>query len=477
MLLSFRVSNFRSIKDEQIFSFLRGSSSLRFSQPLAASESPSESDPGSKDISEAEPWLDDVGTVAGIFGPNASGKSNVLEALIFMNRAIRDSYRKWESANGGIPVQQFALEPEYSKEPSLFEAVYIDHGTRFQYGFRLTAKQVVGEWLYAYPTNRRQVWFERDIGTKSIYYFGKSFSGRNKVIADLTSRTSLFLSTAIANNHKLADSAGHWFGSHFSSAMPSEKLVRIRYTQKLSRRKAQWAEVAEMVKFADLGIEKVRVRHEKLEGRERERILRVFKALEEGASAPANIESVIDETADVVEFGHSVSDRDPVYLPLQMESLGTQTWFSLVGPILRALANGDTLLIDELDASLHPRLTSEIISLFEEPQRNPRQAQLLFTTHDTALMGNLLGERELSRDQIWFTDKGNDGATVLYPLTDFSPRKAENLERGYLQGRYGAIPYLDGKITDEITRRVMGSSIRDDDQDFPDSAAPGEIDS
>jgi hypothetical protein len=393
-----------------------------------------------------------------------------------MNLTIRDSYRKWGSTSGGIPAQPFALEPRCSKEPSLFEAVYIDHGTRFQYGFRLTAEQVVGEWLYAYPTNRRQVWFERDISAEQDYYFGKSFSGRNKVIADLTSKTSLFLSTAMANNHRLADLAGHWFGNHFTSAMPSDRTVRIRYTQRLSRRKAEWSEVAEMVKFADLGIERVRVRHEKLAGRERERLLRFFKVLEEDVPAPSDIESVIDETADVVEFGHSSSGQDPVYLPLSLESLGTQTWFSLVGLILRALANGDTLLIDELDASLHPRLTSEILSLFEEPQRNPRQAQLLFTTHDTALMGNLLGERELSRDQIWFTDKGNDGSTVLYPLTDFSPRKAENLERGYLQGRYGAIPYLDRRIADKITKRVMSSSDRDD-QGFSGSTAPGESDS
>jgi uncharacterized protein len=476
MLLNFRVSNFRSIKDEQVFSFLRGSSGPRLSQPLAPSESINQSDLDSKDISEAEPWLDDVGTVAGIFGPNASGKSNVLEALIFMDRAIRDSYRQWGSV-GGIPVQPFALESGCSKEPSLFEAVYVSHGMRFQYGFRLTADQVVGEWLYAYPTNRRQVWFERDISAETPYYFGKSFSGRNKVIADLTNRTSLFLSTAIANNHKLAGLAGHWFRSHFSSAMPSDRPVRIRRTQGLSREKDQWNEVAEMVKFADLGIEKVRVRHEKLEGPERERLLRVFKALAEDRPVLSSIESAIDESADIVEFGHSASGQDLVYLPLSLESLGTQAWFSLVGPILRALANGDTLLIDELDASLHPRLTSQILSMFEEPLRNPRQAQLLFTTHDTALMGNLLGERELSRDQIWFTDKGADGATVLYPLTDFSPRKAENLERGYLQGRYGAIPYLDGRIAKEIAERVRDSSNRDDDEDSPHSVARGEIDS
>ena len=110
--------------------------------------------------------------------------------------------------------------------------------------------------------------------------------------------------------------------------------------------------------------------------------------------------------------------------------------------IFESLESGGLLLVDELESSLHPLLGLAIIRLFNSPKTNPRNAQILFTTHDTNLLGNILGEPLLRRDQIWFTEKDKEGATRLYPLTDYKPRKAENLERGYLQGRYGAVPYL-----------------------------------
>ncbi len=102
------------------------------------------------------------------------------------------------------------------------------------------------------------------------------------------------------------------------------------------------------------------------------------------------------------------------------------------------------MCIDELEASLHPAIALELVRLFNDPTRNPKGAQLLFTTHDTNLLGRTLGDSPLRRDQVWFTEKARDGATALFALTDFYPRKEEDLERGYLQGRYGAIPFLGG---------------------------------
>lgn len=100
------------------------------------------------------------------------------------------------------------------------------------------------------------------------------------------------------------------------------------------------------------------------------------------------------------------------------------------------------MLVDELESSLHPSLGLAIVKMFNSPKRNPRNAQIVFTTHDTNLLGTTLGEPPLRRDQVWFTEKDKEGASKLYPLTDYKPRMAENLERGYLQGRYGAIPFL-----------------------------------
>lgn len=130
------------------------------------------------------------------------------------------------------------------------------------------------------------------------------------------------------------------------------------------------------------------------------------------------------------------------WLDLQEESQGTQTLFRMAAPIFESLLKGRVLLVDELESSLHPLLGLEIVRLFNSPKSNPNNAQLIFTTHDTNLLGNTVGDPPLRRDQIWFTEKDKEGATRVYPLTDYKPRKEENLERGYLQGRYGAIPFI-----------------------------------
>jgi hypothetical protein len=426
VLLSFRVSNFLSIREEQEFSFLTSPSSSR---PESA---------------ENEGWVKDVGTLAGILGANASGKSNVLKALDFMRLAVRRSYTDWV-AKDAIPVTPFMLDAASKDEPSLFEAVFQLDGVRYQYGFRLTRYEVVGEWLYAYVTHRRQAWFEWDVSSADGWYFGRSFAGRNKVIADLTKPTALFLSTAVANNHRMAMQAERFFRNLLRAAWPDDKPARTRYTQSLVSDEKQWAEVEDLIRFADLGVQKAQVRRETMDVKVRERAVRVLHALD-SSFRELEAGNAVDATADRVEFGHSAGkEQELVFLPLEAESLGTQAWFALVGPILRALSDGGTLTIDQIDASLHPQLTSEILRIFSDPKRNPRQAQLVFTSHDTTPMGGLLGGRELTRDQIWFTEKKADGATVLYPLTGFSPRKTENLERGYLHGRYGAIPFPDGQ--------------------------------
>ena len=136
------------------------------------------------------------------------------------------------------------------------------------------------------------------------------------------------------------------------------------------------------------------------------------------------------------------STSGEAWLPLGEESLGTLTLFR-IGPLLvAALQHGGVVAIDELEDSLHPLLALQIVRLFNDPRTNPLHAQLLFTTHDTNLLGTLAGDPPLRRDQVWLTEKDQGGATCIFPLTDYKPRKAENVERGYLQGRYGAIPYL-----------------------------------
>ena len=135
---------------------------------------------------------------------------------------------------------------------------------------------------------------------------------------------------------------------------------------------------------------------------------------------------------------HKGSAEPGVALPGDKESDGTLAFFGLLGPVLHAIGSGGTVCVDELDGSLHPLLALKVVSSFHHLKLNPHSAQIIFATHDT----NLLDKASLRRDQIWFTEKDDEGATDLYPLTDFKPRKNENLERGYLQGRYGAVPFI-----------------------------------
>jgi AAA15 family ATPase/GTPase len=150
----------------------------------------------------------------------------------------------------------------------------------------------------------------------------------------------------------------------------------------------------------------------------------------------------------VVSFRHKgADDEGRSWLPLEAESSGTNRMLEIATRIVPVLRHGGLLCVDELEASLHPMLALEVLRTFHDPNRNPRRAQLLFTTHDTNLLGNVAAEPLLGRDQVWFTEKDDEGATHLYPLTDFHSRGAENIERGYLQGRYGAVPFL-GKLVE-----------------------------
>jgi energy-coupling factor transporter ATP-binding protein EcfA2 len=432
VLLNFRLSNYRSIKDEQELSLISGGRG----RPRPEQDPAAEAAPG---------WDWSVGTVVGIYGANASGKSNLLKALGFMRSAVLDSHQKWPS-DGGILIPHFALDPAFRDADSLFEInVRIDN-VRYQYGFRVNSAAVSAEWLYAYPGSRRQIWFERELNDDGspAFRFGKNFTGQNRTIADLTRPNSLFLSAGVANNHQQLRPVYDWFSRHLSLVSPDNQEERARYTTEVLEDPERAPNVIDLIRRADLGISDIRIKREDASGEIAPRILDYLQAVNvrpnRDASRMLTVRSALGPRA---EFEHrSGSGLSPALLPMDAESLGTQTLFALAATLLAAIADGDTMLVDELDASLHPQLTAEILQIFQDPVSNPRQAQLIFTTHDTSLLGVLLGDRELGREQVWFTEKRNDGSTVIYPLTDFSPRKAENLERGYLQGRYGAAPVL-----------------------------------
>jgi AAA15 family ATPase/GTPase len=425
VLLAFRVGNYRSLRDEVELSLMVPSWAADDDRTVRAVP------PGETDR---------VGTVAAIYGPNASGKSNVLAAFRAMAAAVEHSHQRW-NPTGGAPHDPFLLDEEHKGMPSLFETDLLLDGERWQYGFRLDQTGVAAEWLYSFPRNRKRVWFERERPDR--FYFGKSLHGPTSTLQELTRPNSLFLSVGAANNHPHLTHVAGWFRNHHRYVDRNGQDALIRLTAN-SLDDEIGDRIQRLLSLADLGIVRAERKRVEMTTKMRSRLTEAMKVLI--AESPVDVEAFIEEAEIQVEFHHRAG-AGSVPLAFAQESMGTRTWFALLGPVVTALAHGDTLLVDELDSSLHPELSARLVQLYRDPAVNETAAQLIFTTHDTSLLGGLVSNTPLRRDELWLTEKDGDGATRLYPLTDFRPRKQENLERGYLQGRYGGTPVLPDQIS------------------------------
>ncbi len=395
MLLGFTAANVLSLRDEQTLSLISDGLDDSPARPTGV-------------VVEGRPVR--VLPVVGIYGANASGKSNVLGALRMMRAAVLDSHAEWTRIEG-VPRTPFALDAKAAKMPSSFEVDLVIDKTRWVYGFELSDSRVEAEWLHVYPRGRRQVWFDRDASAAEPFRFpGDHLKGERATLARLTRPDALFLSTAAANNHPQLSVLHRWFHGNLWLVTPeSDRAERERFTSRQLLTEDRMR-ILELLRVADLGIDELEV-------------------IKEDPNPP-RIRLV------------RTSGRRRTAFDFDDESYGTRNWFALLGPLLLALKDGAVLLVDELDASLHPTLVAEFIRLFQDPAASPNSAQLIFTSHDTTPLGTATGDRPLGREQVWLTEKRADGATELYPLTDAHPRKDENLERGYRAGRYGGVPQV-----------------------------------
>lgn len=414
MLIRFRVENFRSLRDEQELSLV--ASNLTELPEATAS---------------VEGFDMDLLRVAAVYGANASGKSSVLGALRFMASVVTESQRSW-SPEGGVPGEPFRLDPATAEEPSMFAIDLLLDGIRYEYGFVANSTRVVEEWLYAHPRGRKQEWFTREAERKAEFKFSRLLPGENRLISTLTRPNSLFLSAAAQNNHKALIALYTWFADLLTLVDDSNREEQSRTSAQMFRDTTYQGAMLDLIRMADLGIEEIKLVGDSSVSDVAQRI----------ADDNPNLASLLVSMSNTVVLRHrGPSATADTLFSLDEESRGTQALFALSGAIVKTLKNGGLLCVDELDASLHPLLAAEVVRLFNNPETNPRNAQLIFNTHDT----NLLDTSLLRRDQIWFTEKDSSGATHLYPLTDFRARKQENLERGYLQGRYGAVPFIGAR--------------------------------
>jgi putative AbiEii toxin of type IV toxin-antitoxin system len=404
VFLSFRAANVLSFRDEQFLSFTA-------TEPHGPAVRSTEIRERGRELS--------ILPVVGIYGANASGKSNFLAALSLMRDTVLSSLG-WLSEPKPVRRIAFALDSNSARMPSFYEVdMVLKDGIRYTYGFEIDDSRIRGEWLHAYPRGRKQVWFDRK--DNDIDFPGEGLRGEKLELTRRTRPDTLFLGVGALFNHEQILPVFEWFRDNLQLVSPER--------DRLEREHSTSVRV-----FRDSGF--------------RDRIARVLQVADLGVTGFDKASLAKNE----IRLLHRARTRE-IPLDFAHESLGTRSWFALLGTLLEALDRGTTVLIDELDASLHPVISAEAIRMFQDPAANPHSAQMVFTSHDATLLYTLLGaDRVLDRDTVWLTEKGSDGATELYSLTSLNPppRKEENLFRRYLLGQYGGVPRVSsGRLARE----------------------------
>lgn len=409
MLIDFKVKNYRSIKNEQDLNMLSTKQKEHIDTHTFASDS-------STKINLLK--------TAAIYGANAAGKSNFIKALKVMQEIVIHSMTKYQRGNL-LPVKPFLFDVETKDEPTEFEVSFITDGIRYQYGFSATEERIVEEWLIAYPKGRPQNWFARSLKKDTIvpsyeWQFGEKFIGQKQLWQESTRDNALFLSTAVHLNSEQLNPVYDWF----------DKILRItgvggwspKFTIALCKQGKYKSHILKFLQTADMDIDDIEIEDKSAE----------FSKKQQAGLLSAFINPIN------VKMWHKDNSGNKVALNLEEESDGTQKLFAFIGPWLDSLEKGHVLVIDELHDNFHPLMVKFLVNLFHSNVTNKSNAQLIFTTHETSI----LSQDVFRRDQVWFCEKRSK-ATELYSLVEFKARKGvTDLEKAYLSGRYGALPYF-----------------------------------
>ena len=431
MLLEFKVTNYRSIGEEQILSLAPATNQKEHLENILLQ--------GKHQA---------LNTIA-LYGPNGGGKSNLLKAMSLLDRLVHISSRIPSTSK--LPYDPFLLREGLEAKPTRFEITFVteDEAIRYRYGIEYTDVEITKEWLYRKSTGREVYVFERE---RDVIDVSSGFNGSKKLIdaaVEATRDNALFLSTCDMLNIDEAKKLMQWFKKFYMlDGLNTEDNIR---TVALYDSKEHDDDITKYLATLGLGLVDIQITTqdfdesslpseisdslrkelaEKLKGSQTYKVNALHK-IYNGQGEPT-------ERRHVWDFG-------------ERESAGTQKAFKLSGPVLWALANGGVLMIDEIEAGMHPIMTLNTIEMFLSKESNPNNAQLIFATHDT----NLLSYSTLRRDQIYFAEKNNWESTEVYSLSDFvyfeekdglfkseKERPDTDKEKRYFEGRYGAIPYL-----------------------------------
>lgn len=442
MLIRFGVSNHRSI---------RGYQELLLSASKQISR---------KGLTIPVPTLrESIVPVVALFGPNAAGKSNLIDALDEIQRAIVKSHTGLGAADS-IPRDPFRLDSTAESESTQFDCTFTvaesGVGGRpsqeiegvYEYGFEYTATEFRREWLYRMVRKERQstqILFERETVDGQVQVaVGSHMRGANKTIASMTRPNSLFLSAAAQNNHPILTNLYRYFSHHWRVILREGTMEDEEIAERLTN--YQHIDLLlQLIRQADVGISAIDVEEEEAEEKQlgfaRDLAQIVSKHFGDTDNSSDLRDSMIDQLRHRkrLRFIHSSADGELSRFNYRRESKGTRALISLLVPALDALSTGSLLVIDELDTSLHPDLARAFVSLFNRESSNPHGAQLVFSTHDVTLLDSDL----IGQDQVWITDKDADGTSRFTPLTDFKLRSRDDIERAYRLGRLGGVPIGD----------------------------------
>ena len=410
MLLEFRVKNFCCLRDEQIFSMVASSSRALWN-----------SNTTSTGIKAAPHILNS----AVIYGANAGGKTTLIRAFRTMRNIVLYSSTKPTKlySQAKRSVVPFMLDKEYASSPTSFEVKFIKDGIRYEYGFTCTSEKIFHEYLDVYKTAKPQRWFERElVGNTYIYKFSSHFKGQKRSWQEQTRDDALFLSTAVQFNSEMLSPIFFFFIDDIFIVSSVSLLKSIfPIIESLYKSKKLQGKLCDFLRGADISIDSIDIRKKEI------------SVLDADDSEP------VPQQYEIL-FKHKTSSGEATF-PLADESLGTQNLFYLYMPLFSGLKNGETLIIDELDSSLHPLVVAQLIKVYHSKELNSLGAQLIFTTHDTSLLKGI-NKTLFRRDQVWFVEKNMEQASELYSLAEFNSTNDNDAEKSYFQGRYGGLPII-----------------------------------
>ena len=421
MLINFTVGNYRSFKNEKTLSMEAASI---------------------KEHKDAVISVDKYKLLplAVLYGANSSGKSNVLSAFSVMKYVVVNSV-KLNPDEEIVPFFPFMLDTKSFELPTSFEVEFLIGTTYYRYGFEYNEKIIVTEWLYERMPGEKEYNLFLRSGSAYKVSFTRFAEGKGKETN--TSDNRLFLSLVAQLRGQKSVKIIEWFSNiNFISGLDNRGYESFT-KQMIQYRLEGFLPAFNFFQKIQLGFKDIKVKETEISNEFKKALAGVpldiqKKMLQERNTELRTIHEVFDENGNVARLDEFSEEM--------MESEGTKKVIELSGPLFDTLLNGKILLVDELDAKLHPILTRNIIMLFNDPQQNKKGAQLIFATHDT----NLLNINYVRRDQVWFTEKDPQESTDLYSLVEFKDdegikvRKDRSLAKDYINGRFGAIPFIGG---------------------------------